>query len=98
MTNIALAIKSFPEIKENIKEIFVMGGSYKGENDFKAVFQNNVINFVICDLTARGNILPAVEFNFYKDPEAVYIVFHSNIHPITVLTVDVDEYLNITLV
>lgn len=32
MTNIALAIKTYPEIKENIKEVFIMGGNFRGEN------------------------------------------------------------------
>lgn len=30
LTNIALALKTFPEIKENIKEVYIMGGNHKG--------------------------------------------------------------------
>lgn len=35
LTNIALAIKTFPEIKENIKEAFMMGGSFRGKYRFE---------------------------------------------------------------
>lgn len=31
LTNIALAIKAFPEIKDNIKDVFIMGGNHKGK-------------------------------------------------------------------
>lgn len=33
LTNIALAIKTFPEIIDNIKDIFIMGGNHKGNNE-----------------------------------------------------------------
>lgn len=31
LTNVALAIKSFPEIKDNVKDVFIMGGNHKGK-------------------------------------------------------------------
>lgn len=102
MTNVALAIKTYPEIKENVKEIFLMGGGYKGKHDFWADVQNksfqNENDLSICDFKGRGNIIPTAEFNFYSDPEAVYIVLHSMIPSITILPLDVDEYLPISLV
>lgn len=30
LTNIALAIKTYPEIKDYIKDVFIMGGNHKG--------------------------------------------------------------------
>lgn len=32
LTNIGLAIKAFPEVKDNIKDVFIMGGNHKGKN------------------------------------------------------------------
>lgn len=32
LTNIALAIKTYPEIQENIDEVFIMGGGLRGWN------------------------------------------------------------------
>lgn len=40
-------------------------------------------------LIARGNVVPAAEFNYYLDPEAAFIVLNSLIRPITVLPLDV---------
>lgn len=31
LTNIAMAVKVYPEIKDKIKEVFIMGGSYTGK-------------------------------------------------------------------
>lgn len=31
LTNIALAVKASPEIKDNIKDVFIMGGNHKGK-------------------------------------------------------------------
>lgn len=31
LTNIGLAIKAFPEIVDNIKDVFIMGGNHKGK-------------------------------------------------------------------
>lgn len=76
MTNIALAIKSFPKIQNNIGAVFLMGGGVKG----------------------RGNIMPAAEYNVFKDPESAYIVLNSLISSITILPLDVDENLHISLV
>ncbi|XP_031639008.1 uncharacterized protein C1683.06c-like [Contarinia nasturtii] len=75
LTNVALAIKAYPEIKENIKEIYIMGGNYQG----------------------KGNALRGSEYNFFKDPEAAYILLNSLNCPITILPIESPESVNITL-
>lgn len=42
--------------------------------------------------------MPTAEFNFYRDPEAAYIVLNSMIPKITILPLNVDENLHISLV
>lgn len=56
LTNIALLLKMYPEVKERIECIAMMGGS-----------------------ATSGNSTAAAEFNFYIDPHAAHIVFHSGI-------------------
>lgn len=56
LTNIALLLKTYPEVKEKIEVIALMGGSY-----------------------SSGNATASAEFNFYIDPHAAYIVFHSGL-------------------
>ena len=56
LTNIALLIKVYPEVKEHIECIAMMGGS-----------------------ASSGNSTAAAEFNFYIDPHAAHMVFHSGI-------------------
>lgn len=56
LTNIALLLKAYPEVKEKIEVIALMGGSY-----------------------SSGNATASAEFNFYIDPHAAHIVFHSGI-------------------
>lgn len=56
LTNIALLFKMYPEVKEKIECIALMGGS-----------------------ATSGNSTPAAEFNFYVDPHAAHIVFHSGV-------------------
>ena len=56
LTNIALLLKMYPEVKERIECIAMMGGS-----------------------ATSGNSTAAAEFNYYIDPHAAHIVFHSGI-------------------
>lgn len=56
LTNIALLLKMYPEVKERIECIAMMGGS-----------------------ATSGNSTAAAEFNFWIDPHAAHIVFHSGI-------------------
>lgn len=37
LTNIALAIKVYPDIVENIKDVFIMGGNHRGKAIIKAI-------------------------------------------------------------
>lgn len=54
LTNIALLLKMYPEVKSHIEAIAIMGGAY-----------------------SVGNVTPSAEFNYYVDPHAAYIVYHS---------------------
>lgn len=56
LTNIALLLKMYPEVKERLDCIAMMGGS-----------------------ATSGNSTAAAEFNFWVDPHAAHIVFHSGI-------------------
>ncbi|WP_066714204.1 nucleoside hydrolase [Clostridium sp. Marseille-P299] len=56
LTNIALLLKMYPEVKERIECIAIMGGS-----------------------ATSGNSTAAAEFNFWIDPHAAHMVFHSGI-------------------
>lgn len=56
LTNIALLFRAYPELKEKIECISLMGGS-----------------------VYSGNITSKAEFNFYVDPEAARIVYHSGV-------------------
>lgn len=97
MTNIALAIKTYPEIQTNIKDIYIMGGGIKGSlylNLFLS-YVNLIVRFVVL---GRGNISPTAEYNFHLDPEAVFIVLNSMILSITILPLNVDESVAISLV
>lgn len=31
LTNLALALKTYDDIRDNVKEVYVMGGNYNGE-------------------------------------------------------------------
>lgn len=63
LTNIALAYKIYEDIFNNLKEIFIMGGTCR----------------------ARGNVTICAEFNFYFDPESVYIFLQNVTCPTTIL-------------
>lgn len=56
LTNLALLFRAYPELKEKIECISLMGGS-----------------------VYSGNITSKAEFNFYVDPEAAKIVYHSGV-------------------
>ena len=53
-------------------------------------------NFVLMGGSiSGGNITPAAEFNFYVDPEAAHVVFHSGV-PITMVGLDVTRKVQLT--
>ncbi|KAG8228830.1 hypothetical protein J437_LFUL008326 [Ladona fulva] len=60
LTNVALALKLYPNFIKDLKRLVVLGGSVNGV----------------------GNVKPALEFNFYFDPEAANIVLSAATKPI----------------
>lgn len=55
---------------------------------------------ILSQISGRGNIGPTAtaEFNFYHDPEAVFIVLNYLKSAINILPLEVDEHLHLTLV
>lgn len=86
LTNIALAIKIYPEIQANINEIILMGGSFTGSKAEKIVLRIKCL--WICAFVGMGNVVPTAEFNFYMDSEAVSIILNSLIRPIMIFPLD----------
>lgn len=68
-----------------------MGGSFTGwENGIQYLATSSVYDILrFLKPSARGNVVPAAEFNYYLDPEAAFIVLNSSIRPITILPLDV---------
>lgn len=79
-----MAIKAYPEIKENLKEVFIMGGNSQG---LMIAFENSKLKYFSIGfvVVGKGNSLKGSEFNFYKDPEAAHIVLNSLNCPITIV-------------
>lgn len=113
LTNIALAIKTYPEIKENIKSVFIMGGNYKGifirtvivrrVNSlihFLGRFNQSLIYQLILSFSGVGNATACAEFNFHMDPESAHIVLESLSCPKTIVPWEccIKESINISLV
>lgn len=51
LTNIALALKTYPELADNLKDIYVMGGNYNGSLKLRLFNANNnflIDNFNLC--------------------------------------------------
>lgn len=98
-----MAIKAYPEIRENIKDVFIMGGNIKGK-EWNEWMPFTVMNTSIIQnlswISGRGNSLKGSEFNFYKDPEAAHIVLNSLICPISIIPFEsgLEESISIPLV
>lgn len=90
MTNIALALKTFPEIKDNIKDIFIMGGNHKGKCEISPIDIYDLIkmNWLISMVLGRGNVVAGAEFNFHADPIAAHIVLNTLKCPMIILTLE----------
>lgn len=94
-----MAMKVYPEIKDKIKEVFIMGGSYTGTAYIEvSTFDFDFATFSSLPFSGRGNIVPTAEFNFYHDPEAVFIVLNYLKSAITILPIETDENLHLTMV
>lgn len=77
LTNLAIAFRKQPEIKEKIERILIKGGAILSPGDLEGKhmgFQNRV-----------------AEYNIFLDGEAANIVFESGI-PITLIPIDVIEH------
>jgi purine nucleosidase len=74
LTNVALAIKVEPRLKDNLHRIVAMAGAVR----------------------VPGNLNPVLEFNAMYDPEATFIVLHSDI-PITLVPLDATMQTCLTL-
>lgn len=61
LTNFALAVKMYPEIKDKIKDIHLMGGNYRGIQRFKlkmiSKLRNNNNFYSFDDRTRKYNIV-----------------------------------------
>ncbi len=79
MSNIAMAMRKAPEIKEMIPEIIAISGMF-GLNDY--AFMN-----------ATGDT-PQSEWNVYVDPEAAKVVYESGVK-LTALGLDVATYFDV---
>lgn len=60
LTNIALAIKVYPEIKDKIKEVFIMGGNHRGESNMltfrSAGLQIQIYDYRTWECTTRSRV------------------------------------------
>lgn len=58
------------------------------------------VNFILIfrSRQGRGNVVPLAEFNYYHDPEAVFIILNNLKCPTTIVPLETDENLHITMV
>lgn len=84
LTNLALAFKTYDDIRDKIKEVYVMGGNYNGEFQCHSWPEAASLWFFF-SFAGVGNISSSAEYNFYTDPEAAYIVLESAKCPITIV-------------
>lgn len=82
LTNIAQAIRTFPEIKRRIKRIYIMGGAFEVPG-----------NINIVDPTINNK---SAEWNIFIDPYAADFIIKQNI-PITFIPLDVTNQLPIDI-
>jgi inosine-uridine nucleoside N-ribohydrolase len=81
LTNVADFVSQYPQLKNKIERIVVMGGAVKVPGNIKALLPDT-------DNTVS-------ELNFYADPEAVHRVFSSGI-PVTLVALDATNQVPIT--
>ncbi|XP_017976295.1 PREDICTED: uncharacterized protein LOC18600329 isoform X1 [Theobroma cacao] len=85
-TNFAIFLMSNPDLKKNVKHIYVMGGSVRSNCPKNDSSDNSG------ECPNIGNLYPQdsnpyAEFNIFSDPFAAYKVFHSGI-PVTLVPLD----------
>lgn len=73
LTNVAELIQKYPQLRHKIERIYVMGGAINVPGNLQALAPDNPNN--------------KSEWNFFADPEAVKIVFHSRV-PVTLVALD----------
>lgn len=84
LTNLALALKTYDDIRHNIKEVYVMGGNSNGAYLlFGGKKSQKSLNLFL--FAGVGNVSSSAEYNFYADPEAAHIVLESVKCPITIV-------------
>lgn len=84
LTNLALALKTYDGLRDNMKEVYLMGGNSSGEYDLPTR-SFKITNDCVVSFTGIGNISSCAEYNFYLDPEAAHIVLETAKCPITIL-------------
>ncbi len=82
LTNLAEALQSAPEIKENIEMVYIMGGAVD--------VPGNV------GISHAGIDNPVAEWNFYVDPRAAAFVLQSGL-PVTLVPLDTTNHVPITM-
>lgn len=92
LTNIALAIKMHPGIRDKICDVNIMGGNYKGlKSDsihfhiFHILIEWFALISCLLNVLGVGNATACAEFNFHADPEAAHIVLNSLKCPINIV-------------
>jgi inosine-uridine nucleoside N-ribohydrolase len=81
LTNLAEALQSAPEIKENIEMLYIMGGAVD--------VPGNV------GTSHAGIDNPMADWNIYVDPRAASIVFQSGV-PVTLVPLDASNHVPVT--
>jgi len=99
-TNFALFLMRNPQLKKNVKHIYIMGGGVRSRNPTGCCPKNDT-SCVPRQCGDQGNLFtaytknPYAEFNIFGDPFAAYQVFHSGI-PITLVPLDATNTIPIT--
>ncbi|KAJ9181999.1 hypothetical protein P3X46_006037 [Hevea brasiliensis] len=92
-TNFAIFLMNNPQLKKNVKHIYIMGGGVRSRNPTGCCAKNSSSSCQPRQCGDRGNLFtdytsnPYAEFNIFGDPFAAYQVIHSGI-PVTLVPLD----------